>query len=71
MCRMDTLTPGRRIRAMRLAQNMSREALAVKAGVSGTTVMRAEQGRRVGTGSLVAMFAVLDPNATVAELANH
>jgi hypothetical protein len=50
---------------------MSREALAVRSGVSGTTVMRAEQGRRIGTGSLVAMLSVLDPDATVAELANY
>lgn len=33
--------------------------------------MRAEQGRRVGTGSVVAMFAVLAPDMRVAELANH
>lgn len=68
---MDTPTPGQRIREMRTAQKLSREALAVKANVSGTTVMRAEQGRRVGTGSLVAMFAVLNPDARVTELLHH
>lgn len=68
---MDNPTPGQRIRQLRNAQNMSREALAVMAGVSGTTVMRAEQGRRVGAGSLIAMFAVLDPEARIADLANH
>jgi transcriptional regulator with XRE-family HTH domain len=70
--RMNTIPePGQRIRQMRVDQNLSREALAIQAGVSGTTVMRAEQGRRVGTGSLVAMFAVLDPDVRVGELANH
>lgn len=66
---MDTHTQGGRIRALRTAQNLSREALAVKAGVSGTTVMRAEQGRRVGAGSILAMLAILDPEARVADLA--
>lgn len=68
---MDTPPLGQRIREMRVAHSLSREALAVKAGVSGTTVMRAEQGRRVGTGSLAAMLAVLDPDARVGELLNR
>lgn len=67
---MDTHTQGGRIRALRTAQHMSREALAVRAGVSGTTVMRAEQGRRVGAGSILAMLAILDPEARVADLTN-
>jgi transcriptional regulator with XRE-family HTH domain len=67
---MDTLTTGQRIRQMRTAKKISREELAVQAGVSGTTVMRAEQGRRVGTGSVVAMFLVLAPDMRVSELAN-
>lgn len=68
---MDTPPLGQRIREMRTAHQLSREALAVKAGVSGTTVMRAEQGRRVGTGSLAAMLAVLDPDVRVGELLNR
>lgn len=68
---MDTTLHGERIRQMRLAANMSRDVLAVRAGISGTTVMRAEQGRRVGPGAIVAMLAVLDPDARVADIANH
>lgn len=69
---MDTTqTTPERIRSLRRAHNLSREALAVKAGVSGTVVMRAEQGKRVGVGSLVRMLAVLDPDARVTDLADH
>lgn len=67
---MDTHITAERIRALRLAKNMSRDQLAVAAGVSGTVVMRAEQSRKVGMGSIVAMLAVLDPEARVADLAH-
>lgn len=66
---MDTYHRGRRIREMRRAANLSREALAVRAGISGSTVMRAEQGKGVGLESLAAILAVLDPEARIADYA--
>lgn len=66
---MDTLTTGQRLRQMRLDRNMTREALAVQAGVSASSVMRAEQDRGVGIRALSAMLAVLDPDARFADYA--
>lgn len=65
---MNDYASAERLRQMRLAKNLTREALAVQAGVSGSTVMKAEQGHRVGYGSLIRMLAILDPEARVTDL---
>lgn len=66
---METHTRGDRIREMRRAANLSREALAVRAGVSGSTVMRAEQGKGIGLTSLARILRVLDPDARIVDYA--
>jgi transcriptional regulator with XRE-family HTH domain len=60
-----------RVRAARIAHGYSRADLAVKAGVSYSTITKAEQGQRVGIVALVKLFAVLDPTVTVGDLAAH
>lgn len=60
---------GARIREMRRARNMTREQLAVTAGVSVTTINRVEQGTRIGLKSLAAILAVIDPEARITDYA--
>lgn len=48
---------------------MTREQLAVSAGVSVTTINRVEQGTRIGLTSLAAILAVIDPEARITDYA--
>ncbi len=59
---------GKRVRAVRIAVNLSQAALASQVGVSRTTIVRLEQGLNIGTESLVRIAAALDATAEFAAL---
>lgn len=67
---MSEYKAGARIRALRHERMMTRERLAVSAGVSVTTINRVEQGKRIGLKSLAAIIAVLDPDARITDYAD-
>lgn len=60
---------GQRIKGIRRERGMTREQLAVSAGVSVTTINRVEQGTRIGLTSLAAILAVIDPEARITDYA--
>lgn len=50
---------GRRLRAERLAQNLSRTELAARAGISARTLQRIESGSNVGFEAVIALAIAL------------
>ena len=51
---------GRRIERLRLARNLSQEALADKAGIGRATMQRIERGKPVKTTALIKVLGALD-----------